>query len=123
MGRSFAESGMTDTCTIRRISDQYTDQETGRITPVYTTVYVGMCEVQQHEAQARAEDAGEDYVLMRMILLKVPVSAVGIESGDEATIDTSSHDADLPGRVFKIRDLHNKTHATARRLSGQERIS
>lgn len=44
------------------------------------------------------------------------MSVVGLEAGDEITITAATFDADLTGRLFKIRDLMHKTHATARRV-------
>ncbi len=123
-GRTLAESLMVDTCTIRRRTGEVTDPFSGTITPTYANVYVGKCKVQQHQAQARAEDAGEDFLLMLMMELHVPMDGTaGIRPDDEVLIGTSTLDVDLPGRVLYVRDVFHKSLATARRMSVQERTS
>jgi hypothetical protein len=115
-GRVAAEAGMVDTCTIRRRTGTSTDRDTGATIPVYATQYTGKCRVQQATAQAQQAEAGQDHLLLLRLEVQLPMSVTGLEVGDEVTIDTSAHDADLPGRVFTVRDLAHKTHATARRV-------
>ena len=124
-GRRAAERLMVDTCTIRRVTGETTDPDSGDVTPTYSTLYQGKCRVQQSAqgASASPQDAGEDYALMLRLEVQVPMSVVGIQTEDEITIDTSAHDPDLPGRVFLARDLAHKTHATARRVGVVERTS
>lgn len=123
-GRAAAEALMQDTCTVRRKTSEVTDLFSGTITPVYTDIYTGKCRVQQRtQGQARPEDAGEAFVLMLQLELQLPMSATGLQVDDLVTITASVHDADLPGRVFYVRDLAHKTHATARRVTIQERTS
>lgn len=121
-GRALAETLMVDTCLIRRRTGQTTNPNTGAVTPTYTPLYTGKCRVQQHEAQGRTEDAGEDYLIMQMRQLQLPVIGTeGLQPDDEVLITASTNDPHLLGRVYYIRDVPAKTHATSRRLSIQER--
>lgn len=122
-GRAAAERLMVDECTIRRRTGETTDPDSGVITPTYDTVYEGRCRVQQPAAQATEESPGEQHALMLRLEVHLPMNVTGIEADDEVTITASVHDPDLPGRVFVVRDLAHKSHATARRLGVQERTS
>lgn len=115
-GRTAAEAGMVDTCTIRRRTGESTDSGTGVVTPTFATLYTGKCRVQQAIVQSQQIEAGQDYALQLRLELQLPMSVTGLEVADEVTITAAVHDADLLGRVFKIRDLAHKTHATARRV-------
>lgn len=122
-GRAAAEALMTDACTVRRRSGETTDDD-GVITPTYgPDLYAGKCKIQQTNAQAAQADVGEDYQLLLRLEVHLPMSLVGLEVGDEVTVTESAYDPDLPGRVFLIRDLAHKTHATARRVGVTERTS
>lgn len=122
-GRAAAERLQVDSCTIRRQTGTVTDPATGVITPTYTTLYVGKCRVQQAQAQAQATEAGEAHLLLLRLEVQLPMSVTGLAVSDEITVDTSVHDPDLVGRVFLIRDLAHKSHATARRVQVTERTS
>jgi hypothetical protein len=123
--RAAAEAGMADTCTIRRrnAAADATDPNTGHITKGYVTpdLYVGKCRVQQQQAQAQQQEAGEDYTLLLRLEVQLPMTVVGLQVGDEITITAAAHDPDLPGRTFLVRDLAHKTDATARRVQVTER--
>lgn len=120
-GRALAEGGMVDTCTIRRRTGSSTDPDTGASIPVYTALYAGPCRVQQAAPQAQQGDVGQNYLLLLKLEVQLPMSVVGLEVGDEVTIVTAAYDADLVGRVFTVRDLMHKTHATARRVQVLEK--
>lgn len=123
-GRQAAEALMADTCEIKRVTSEVTDLHSGVITPAYSTIYAGKCRVQQKEAQGREETgAGQAYLIMLVMELQLPIAVTGLQVDDEVTITASVHDPDLVGRVWTIRDLMHKTHATARRVSIQERTS
>lgn len=122
--QAFAEEGMADTCTIRRVTGKSTDPFSGQDTDTYLSPdpYSGKCRVQASLAQAAQHTAGEDYQLQIRLELQLPVSATGFQVGDQVTI-TASRDADLVGRVFLIRDLMHKTDASSRRIGITERTS
>lgn len=105
---------MVDTCVIKRITSHFTDGETGIITSVYSTVYTGVCRVQRRTFFDRPHNAGEANELLLAVELQIPVSVVGVASEDIVTMLTSLHDADLVGRVFHVRGLSHKSHASAR---------
>ncbi len=123
-GRVAAEALMVDACTIRRRTGEGDESDDdGNVIVTYEDLYAGKCRVQQPSAQAAQEDVGEDFQLMLRLEVHLPMSVVGLEAGDEVTITASVHDPDLPGRVFLVRDLAHKTHATARRVGVTERTS
>lgn len=123
-GRALAESLMVDSCAITRAGGETTDPDTGVITPgAATDVYSGRCRVQQKQAQASPQDPGEAYVLMLRLEVQLPMSVVGLQVDDRIEITASAHDPDLVGRVFSIRDLMHKSHATSRRVGCQELTS
>ncbi|MFF0823059.1 DUF6093 family protein [Micromonospora haikouensis] len=120
-GRAAAEARMRDACRIRRATGETTDDDGNVIRTYGPDLYVGKCRVQQTSAQAAQEDVGEDFQLMLRLEVHLPMSVTGLEVGDEVTVTASQHDPDLPGRVFLVRDLAHKTHATARRVGVTER--
>lgn len=122
-GRAAAEAGMVDTCVIRRVASGSTDPDTGVITPTYATVYTGRCRVQQSAAQATGVEAGQAYRLILRLELQLPMTVTGVQPEDEVEVTASEHDPDLPGRVFRVRDLAYKSHATARRIGVEEQTS
>lgn len=129
-GRAAAEALMVDTCTIRRRTGETTGPG-GVVTPTYEVLYGpdiepyrGRCRIQQPQSgQSVPETPGEAYVLMVRLVLQLPMAVAGLQTEDEVTIESSRNDPDLPGRVFLLRDLAHKTHATARRIGVQERTS
>ncbi len=120
-GRVAAETGMVDTCAIRRNTGESTDDFSGTVTINWLDLYDGKCRVQQAQAQAHQHDAGEDYLLLLRLEVQLPMSVVGLQVGDEITMTASTYDDDLVGRVFLIHDLAHKTEATARRVQVTER--
>lgn len=115
-GRAAAESLMVDACTIRRRTGESTDDDTGFVTPTYTTVYTGRCKVQQQSASASPSDVGQDNVLIGQLELHLPAATTGPQPDDQATITASVNDADLVGRTFKLRGRPHKSFLTARRF-------
>ncbi len=120
-GRAAAEAGMVDACVVRRRTGKVTDPDTGESAITYDVLYSGRCRVQNGMAQAGQLTAGQDYLLLLRIEVQLPITVTGLEVGDEITITDAAHDPDLPGRVFVVRDLMHKTHATARRVGAIEK--
>jgi hypothetical protein len=115
-GRRAAEAGMTDTCTITRRTGT-TDPVTGVPSTSDTPLYDGVCRVQAARAEAQRQDIGEDHELLLRLEIQLPVAGTeGLQVGDIVTITAAVNDADLTGRVFRIRDLAHKSEATARRV-------
>ena len=121
-GRIAAEIGMVDTCTIRHRTGETTDPYSGEVVATWADLYEGKCRFQHRDGQAQQVDVGEAYVLLQRAEVQLPVSAVGIDVGDEITC-TASRDPDLVGRVFLVHDLAYRTDATSRRLQIQEQTS
>jgi hypothetical protein len=124
-GRAKALELMVDACVIKRVTGTTTDPNSGVITPTYSTLYTGQCRVQASKlgVAAQSKDTGEAALLMLQLEVQLPISVTGLQTEDEITITASANDADLVGRVFLIRDLMHKTHATARRVGVVERTS
>lgn len=125
-GQAAAEAGMVDTCTIRHVTGSSTDQSTGIRTPTYSTLYTGVCRIQQALAQAAEQTTGEDFVLVLRMEIQLPAAGTeGLEVNDEVTVTAvgAGHDADLVGRVFLTRDLFHKSEPTARRVGVIERTA
>jgi hypothetical protein len=112
---------MVDTCTVRRETGTATDDFSGETVTTYMPLYDGPCEVKQVQALPETHEAGEDYVVLSRLQLKLPTSATGLQVGDEVVMNTSAHDPDLPGRVLLIRGPAKGSHITARRFEVTER--
>ncbi len=123
-GRAAAEAGMKDACLIRAETSVTTNPDTGQTTPTYATVYEGRCRLQQPDAQARQETAGEAYLLMSRRQLQLPVaSSAGVRAGQKVTVTAAANDPDLVGKVFVVRDEAAKSEATSRRVGIEEATS
>lgn len=114
-GRIAAERLMVDTCTIRRATGETTDPDRGKVVDTYTTIYSGICKVAQSAPSGSPVSVGEAQVLQQTLQLHLPASVVAPLDDDEVTIDTSLLDATLPGKVFRLRGIPNKSFLTARR--------
>lgn len=121
--RAAALALMVDTCTITRLVSTSTNPETGQVTPIYTTIYAGVCRIQQRSILARAFNVAEAEQYMVRLELHLPMTAVGVNADDITTMNTSLHDADLVGRLFRTRVLGHKTYASARRFELIEVLS
>lgn len=117
--RAAAEEGMVDTCTIKRVTGETLDANDA-VVPTYTTLYTGVCRIQQQQPYAERKDVGEAYLLALRLEVQLPMTVIGLEPDDVLTIVTSLMDADLPGREFVVRDLAHKTDASSRRVQCQE---
>lgn len=121
-GRVAAEAGMVDACSIRRRTGTTTDDNTGEVTPTWTSIYSGKCRVQQRTVQAESQTPGQDYQLLTQLELQFPIAAAALLVGDEVTV-TASGDPQLVGAVLIVRDLAVKSEATARRIGVTRRTS
>lgn len=126
-GRALAESLMVDTCSIRRPSGWTTDDNTGERVPAWTAIYAGKCKLQQTSTggAAKGQEPGEDYQLHTALELHIPISGdtPALRVGDEITITAATYDPQLAGQVFLVRDLLDKSIATARRVGVTRRTS
>ena len=114
---------MVDKCTIRRQTGSTTDPDTGKVTPTFTPVYSGKCQVQQTIAQSSNPEAGGHQYTTQDLVLKVPVAVTGIQIGDIVTMTWAELDKELEGRTFRVSDLFHKSFPTSRRLRAEEVLS
>jgi hypothetical protein len=121
-GRVAAGRLMVDTCTITRVTGQSVNPNTGAVTDTTTTIYTGKCRVQTsgQGAQSSPVTPGEAFIRLLSVEIQLPITVTGLQVADKITVTASVMDADLVGRVFHIRDLAHKSHATARRVQVQE---
>lgn len=122
MGRAAAAVGMTDTCTITRVTGTSTDPATGVVTPTVATIYSGPCRFQELLAFSRdAMPTPDDPQVMRSRVLQLPVAtSAGVRQGDDVMVDTCVNDPDLVGTAMVVRDESGKSEATVRRLGVEE---
>lgn len=119
-GRAAIEALMVDACTITRAGALVTDDNTGRVTDSPTTIYSGKCRVQQVAPISKPGEVAQAQVWLQRLTLQVPITVTGVATDDRVTITASALDQDLVGRVFHVRELGHKTHATCRRLQIEE---
>lgn len=121
MGRAAAAAGMTDTCTITRVTGT-TPAPNGHVTETIATVYSGPCRFQELLAFSRdATPTADDPQVMRSRVLQLPVvTSAGVHQGDRVVCDTCVNDPDLVGTVMVVRDESAKSEATVRRLGVEE---
>lgn len=115
-GQLAAVALMVDACQITRRSTQTTNPDTGVITQNYSVIYTGICRIQRRTMFDRPHSSGEAYVYMLAVEVQLPISAIGPTTEDIVTVTTATYDPDLLSRVFTVRGLSHKTHATARHL-------
>lgn len=119
-GRAAALQGMVDACTIQHQTGSSTDQETGQVTPAYSTLYSGQCRFQVAGPSASPTDVGQDQVYISQTILQLPITVAGVANEDVVTCTASVNDPDLVNRVFTVKGILRKTHATSRRIELQE---
>lgn len=112
---------MTDTCVIKRQTDE-TEDDYGRVTPIYTTLYAGKCRVQAFQVATSSPDSGQTRVDLLSMYVHVPIAVTTVEVNDLVDI-TASRDPDLPGVKFRVDNRMHKTDGTARRIPVEERTS
>lgn len=127
--QQLAEQLMTDTVRVERLTGRMSvDPETGLSDPESTLVYEGPAKVQTYGGiaqQSSASATGDTsnlggVVPVWSLRLDLPISVVGVRSGDIAIV-VASRDAALAGARLRLINLQSeKTYATARRWNVQE---
>lgn len=127
--RRKAEQLMTDTVRIVSMTGEIrVDAETGLSVPVSVLVYEGPAKLQTYGGiaqQSSASATGDTsnlggVVPVWSLRLDLPISVVGVRSGDIAMV-VASRDAALAGARLRLINLQSeKTYATARRWNVQE---
>lgn len=121
VARSFADSLMTSTCTIRTKPTGTTmDPVTGAVvaTPG-ALVYSGPCRVRPAGREAQTTQAGGAEMFAFDYLVSVPFSVTAVAEGQRLTV-TSSPDPALVGVEVEVQKVDRGEHITARRLSCSE---
>jgi len=121
--RAHAESLMTDTVRLDRVTGSAPDPVTLEMVDTYETVYEGRGRVQRsgqlspHEAVAGDVEFG-----VNALMVQLPLSASGIRKNDRVTVAAVDpvSDPDLLGLVATVRANLTKTHATKRTLVCEE---
>lgn len=125
-GRTAAERGMLDQCTIERVTGQTTNPTNGVVIDQKTTIYTGKCRVQAWSplgGAASPRTVGAQYLRLLRLELQLPVAGTeGLQDGDVVTMTYAAHDPDLNGRIFAVRDLPFKSDDTSRRIGVSEVI-
>ncbi|GAA3699122.1 DUF6093 family protein [Zhihengliuella alba] len=113
-GRFWAESLMTDSCTVFRPGSEATDPETGVVSPTFTTAYTGKCKVQSSGLQAKEEAAGATNYYFGQLAVHFPVTSQ-LRIDDQVVIDASPMDPDLVGLRLRLVEMARGTYKTADR--------
>lgn len=120
-GRAAAESLMVDTCTVTRVTGRTLDEDDGTYSDTTSIVYSGKCRIQVRNAAVAALPlSGEREVVAFMLELQTPMTGAALAVGDVVTVTASLYDPTLADRVFRVREVFHKSHATARRTLVQE---
>jgi hypothetical protein len=117
-GRVAAEALMVDACTVQHRATSAADPELGTIAATQTTVYTGVCKVQQSAPVANPSEVGEAAVFVGQLTLHLPVNdaTAAVQPDDLVTVTSCVLDASLVGKTFRLRGPAHKSYATARRF-------
>lgn len=123
-GRKAAEAGMVDACTITRKVGTSTNPETAVVVDNEVQLYSGKCRVQSWSVlggTAQPRTIGAQFVRLLRVELQLPITGTeGLQSDDIVTITAATHDSDLVGRRYTVRDLSHHSEKTARRIGINE---
>lgn len=117
-GRVAAEALMLDAVTVQHQTGTSTDQETGAVTPTWSTVYSGKAKIQQAAPSTTPTTIGEASVFVGQLVLHLPVTAATalVQPDDLVTVTSCELDTSLVGKTFRLRGPAHKTFMTARRF-------
>ncbi|MFW6092226.1 MAG: DUF6093 family protein [Actinomycetota bacterium] len=122
-GRRRAEALMADECTIRPVTGQDTDPDSGEVTFTYgDPVYSGKCKIQNQRLRYPETPAGGQHewtTAVTEIHLPVTSDAGDVEAGHVVEIDSSDNSSN-EGRRLRVESTDVKTHQTAIRLVCEE---
>jgi hypothetical protein len=123
-GRVFALSLMIDTVSIKRLTGQVTNLQTGAVVDTYTVLYSGIGRIQRVRGQrlgsAHPSIVAGAQLYQQPLAVHVPITVTGIILEDVVTVISSVMDPDLNGRTFWVQVLPPKTFTTAHRFGLQE---
>ena len=84
--------------------------------PIPTVLYTGPARVQTYEPVQTAAEVGGGSATVQRYAVHLPVGSYVPAVDDVVTVTACALDANLVGRVFKVRGLLHKSAATAYRL-------
>jgi hypothetical protein len=115
MGRRMAESRMTDTCKVTRISRGVLNESTGKHPETITQVYTGPCRVKHSSMAPMDIEAGSQLLTLGTPEIHVPAGTATFHPDDQVEITWSGTRADQIGRLFKVIAPFDGTQTTALR--------
>jgi hypothetical protein len=118
MGRTLAESRMTDAVTVtRKDGEPVLDDETGDLVQTYETIYTGPCRLVLRSGVVRDVDAQSQLLGVQRLELHVPVAGTSdIRNDDLFELTASTGDPSLVGLSGVVLGMFPHTGSTARRL-------
>lgn len=119
--RADAESLMTDACTVTRAGDEpVLNEDTLEYETGTDPVHAGKCRVQAGTSLATEREAGDRLTFGTRVVVSLPLTVDGVESGDLVTVTASAYTPQLVGRAYRVRSVVTKSHPTALRLECEE---
>ncbi len=116
LGRTMAESRMSDACTVTRDGPPVWNEDTGENEASVVVVYSGKCRVKSPSTAGRDVDAGSRLVVVSQTEVHLPLSAVGVLPGDDVVITSCPSRPDQVGRKFTIDAPFDGSQTTALRF-------
>lgn len=114
--RALAETLMTSTVRVTRVTGSARDEDTGITVPTVATLYTGKARVKFPSADSRRIDAGDQRFALQSPTLSIPISTVTEIRVDDDVEVTADADAGLVGLHLRIVGVHAQSQATARRF-------
>lgn len=118
--RAHAESMMTDTIRLERVTGSAPHPTTLEMVDTYETVYEGKGRWQRPNVQASESVVGGVEFGVNAVTVQLPIAVTVAARGQRATCLASQTDPALPGTKATVLGVPNKTHATKRRLLCEE---
>lgn len=122
-GRRRAERLMILRCTIRRVTGETTDRNTGKVVETAELVYpnadhpVGRCKITSYEGHEQERDVAGWSATQQRLAIHLPVGAYDVRVGDIIEITESPLDPRLVGRKYRTaQEAPYRTFATADRV-------
>ena len=116
LGRTMAESRMSDACTVSRGPADVLDPVTDAWVPnPAASVYSGKCRVKHPTTAGRDVDAGSQLVAVGELELHVPVGSAVFAPDDVVTITACPTRPDQVGRKFTVVSRFDGSQTTALR--------
>lgn len=115
MGRSMAESRMTETVTVGRYE---MIRPAGSLDPVLTlvqTYYSGKARVKFPSASATSKEPAGQQIAETSIVVSIPSGSASVPTGAMIRVTASATDAALVGRVFRVEGPAQAGQTTAHR--------